>query len=308
MFTLRRMSASDKPALMSIAARIWDGTDYLPAVFDDWVADTEGEFAAVLLDGRVVGCGKLTFLTPVDAWLEGLRKDPDLAEKGVATAVTEYFLGRLAGRAGLASLRFSTYARNLASITANERLGFRRCLTLSCKTWTGTREELAAVPLQGGECACAPGRLAVRPVTDPAQAAAFLEAGWLEQTKGLLLDGWRAFPYSRKLLASRYIAPGFCWGAFDGEELVGLLIALHAKGRTHQYLKVVALDAREPGGVELLLDRLFAIARERAMDYNEIELIAPPLARVREPCAARGFRSQEQEDDFLVYEYPGVGS
>jgi len=85
------------------------------------------------LGGRIVGCGKLTFLTPVDAWFEGLRKDPDLAEKGVTAAVTSYFLSKLAGR------------KNLASITANERQGFHRCLTLSRKTWNATRAELEAL-------------------------------------------------------------------------------------------------------------------------------------------------------------------
>jgi hypothetical protein len=303
-FTIRRMTPADKPALMAIAARIWDGTDYLPAVFDDWVADREGEFAAVLLGGRLVGCGKLTFLTPADAWFEGLRKDPDLAEKGVTTAVSAHFLRALAGRAGLRSIRFSTYVRNLASITANERMGFRRVITLSCKTWTGKREELQATR---GAAAGDRG-LEVRRIDDVSLAGRFLEeSGYLEATRWLLPDGWRAFPYSRDLLAARYVSPGHCWGAFDGPELAGVMILVQAANRQHLYLKTVVLDAPGAQTADTLLDRLFAVARERAMGYNEIELIAPPLARVLGPCAGRGLRSWEQEEDFLVYEYPGAG-
>lgn len=302
-FTIRRMTPADKPALMAIAARIWDGTDYLPAVFDDWVADRAGEFAAVLLGDRLVGCGKLTFLTPVDAWFEGLRKDPDLAEKGVTTAVSAHFLRALAGRPGLRSIRFSTYVRNHASITANERMGFRRYATMSCKTWAGKKEELQAT--QGAPAGS--GGLEVRRIDDALPAGRFLEeSGYLEATRWLLPDGWRAVPYSRELLAARYVSPGHCWGAFDGTDLAGVMILVQAANRQHLYLKTVVLDARGPAA-GALLDRLFAVARERAMEYNEIELIAPPLARVLGPCAGRGLRSWEQEEDFLVYEYPGTG-
>jgi hypothetical protein len=300
-YAIRRMTPADKPALLALDAQIFGGTDYLGAVFDDWVADREGEFAAVLLDGSLVGCGKLTFLTPADAWLEGLRKDPALVEKGVAAAVTSHFLEELVGRPGLRSIRFSTSARNLASITANERIGFRRCLTLACREWSGTRAELEAVPAGPA----APSRLVARRIADAAQACRFLEAGeYLEAAGGLLLDGWRGLPYSRELVAARYVGPGHCWGAFDCGRLVGVLIAVQAANRAHQYLKTVVLDPRGPGTADLLLDRLFAVAREKAMDYNEIELVAPPLARVLVPCEERGLRSVEQERDVLVFEYP----
>ncbi len=100
-FTLRPMTPADKPAVLGIASRTWEGSDYLPFVFDDWIADTDGEFVAALLEGRVVGCGKLSFLTPYDAWLEGLRKDPEVTQGGLAELVNRYYLRRLAGRPGL---------------------------------------------------------------------------------------------------------------------------------------------------------------------------------------------------------------
>ena len=107
MFAVRRMTSADKPAVMAFSSRIWEGRDYLPRVFDAWLADGDGEFDAVLLDGKVVGCGKLTFFTPVDAWLEGLRKDPSVQEKGLGRALALHFFTLLAARPGLASVRFS---------------------------------------------------------------------------------------------------------------------------------------------------------------------------------------------------------
>ncbi len=242
------MTSADKPAILALDARIFGGMDYLGAVFDGWVADREGEFAAVLRDGRVVGCGKLTFLTPADAWLEGLRKDPDLGEKGVTAAVTAHFLEQLVGRPGLRSIRFSTSAKNLASITANERMGFRRCLTLPRREWSGTRVELEAVP----DGPAAPAGLVVRRIAGSAEAVEacrFLEnGGYLEAARGLLLDGWRGLPYSRELVAARYVEPGHCWGAFDGGRLEGVMIAVQAANRAHLYLKTVVLDARRGRG------------------------------------------------------------
>jgi hypothetical protein len=295
------MTPADKPALAAIAARIWDGTDYLPAVFDEWVADSAGEFTAVILDGRIVGCGKLTFLTPVDAWFEGLRKDPDLAEKGVTTAVTSYFLSKLAGRKDLASIRFATYVRNLASITANERMGFRRCLALSCKTWNAKQPELEALSVGAARA----GGLGVQQVTHEDQAFRFLESrGYLEATKGLLLEGWRALPYSRELFSSRYIRTGSCWGVVEGGALKGLSVFVHDTRHAHTYIKLVLIDAQDAGSATALFDNLFTYAKGHVSDYNEIELIQPPIPRVRDFCAARGFRSWEQEEDFLVYEHP----
>jgi hypothetical protein len=300
-FTFRRMTPADKPALMAIAARIWDGTDYLPAVFDEWVADTAGEFTAVILDGLLVGCGKLTFLTPVDAWFEGLRKDPDLAEKGVTAAVTSYFLSKVAGRRNLASIRFSTYVRNLASITANERQGFHRCLTLSCKTWNAKRAELEALP----DGAASASGLEVQRITREAQVFDFLESrGYLEATRGLLPEGWRVLPYSRKLFASRYIRTGNCWGVVEGGALKGISVFVHDTRHAHTYIKLVLIDARDASAANALLDHLFTYAKRHVSDYNEIELMQPPIPRVKDFCAARGFRSWEQEEDFLVYEYP----
>ena len=132
----------------------------------------------------------------------------------------------------------------------------------------------------------------VHRIDDVETAARHLESGgYLEATRGLLPDGWRMFPYSRELLASRYVRLGHCWGAYDGGGLSGIAIFLPALNRAHLYLKVVALDARAPRPAHALLDGVFALARERACGYNEIELIAPALPVVRDALAARGFRS-----------------
>jgi RimJ/RimL family protein N-acetyltransferase len=295
-FEIRPMRPGDKPAMVDIASRIWDGTDYLPFVFDDWLADADGEFAAAILDGRVVGCGKLSFPAPGHAWLEGLRKDPAVADGGLAEAVTRYFLRRLAARPGLASVRFSTYVFNERSIAVNERLGFVRRHVFSCKAWARKRAEVevAACPEAGRTVA----------VDDPAEAIRFVEAGaWLAASGGLVCEGWKAFPWSPAWFAARYA--GRCLGVrAEGGALTGLAAFAHDTRYAKTYVKLAFLDAVDRESAEALVDAMIRYVKGHARDENEIELILPPAARVAPWVAGRGFASWEQEDDFFVYELP----
>lgn len=318
-FTVRRMTPADKPAMMEIASRIWEGSDYLPAVFDEWVADREGEFAAVHLDGRIVGCGKLTFLTPTDAWLEGLRKDPRVPEKGLGAEVARYFLSRLALRRDLTSIRFSTYVRNLSSITVNERLGFRRRTILSLKAWEGDRAELEAVPLRSSVGA----RSRVETVWDEQAALDYLDrAGCFPAAGGLVVEGWRAWPFSRELVAARYVRAGFCRGIARGRGLAGLAVWVPETRFPQGRVKIVCIDATDEDVADSLFDDIFLSIRAAApaaatnpptnppgtsastSERCEVQWMVPDVERWKRWCAARGLRSEEQEDDFLVYELP----
>jgi hypothetical protein len=304
-FTIRRMTMADKPAMLEISSHIWEGSDYLPGVFDQWVADTDGEFAAVLLDGALVGCGKLTLLTPVDAWLEGLRKDPRVKEKGMAETVARRFLGMLARRPALRSIRFSTYVRNLASIAINERLGFRRRRTLSVKAWEGSRTEIMSAPLAAPVEALA----RVQKISDERAVRAFLErSAYFVSTGGLVAEGWRAFPYSPELLAERYSGPGRCRGIVSGRELRALSICTVADLPSGTTVRLVCLDALDEESAAIMMDDVFLGARAAVSGTGaarcEIEWMIPRTPRLLRWAADRGLHSWEQEDDFLVYELP----
>src|SRR5512136_867221 len=78
---VRPMTMADKPAVLKISSRIWEGNDYVPLFFDRWVE--EGGFWAAELRGRLVGYGKATQLSPGEWWLEGLRVDPDCRKRGI---------------------------------------------------------------------------------------------------------------------------------------------------------------------------------------------------------------------------------
>lgn len=312
MFTLRRMQPDDKPAILEIASRIWDGTDYLPGTFDEWVRDTAGEFAAVLLDGKIVGCGKLSFVTGTDAWLEGLRKDPRVEQSGLARAVALRFLSLLARRKDLTSIRFSTYVKNAASIITNERLGFRTRTVLTVKAWYGSRPSLAA-PAARARAAQSASGIDVRTVRDEPMILDFLRrSGYFALTQGLIAEGWRVYPWSEARFVERYVRAGACRGVQGPGGLTGLAAWTIGRRPGRTGVKLVFLDAADDDTAGALLDDVFRGLSETpgagvgadGKETCEVEWMLPPGERFRRWCASRGLVSELQEDDFLVYELP----
>ncbi len=304
------MTPGDKPDILGIASRIWEGTDYLPAVFDEWVSDRQGEFTAVLLGGRVVGCAKLTFLTATDAWLEGLRKDPRVSERGLGRAVVDYLLSRLARRADLTSVRFATYVKNRASIVTNERAGFRVRTVLSVKAWEGSRVELLG-RFSRERAARLPSRRETAVIREEQAIRDFLQRHpYFEGTQGLIVEGWKAHPWSLPRFLERYAAPGACRGIYGRDGLEGLAAwtVVRRPGRTS--LRLVCLEAEDDDAAGALLDDAFRALAESSAGgpeggaTSELEWMVPPGERFRRWAAGRGLASWEQENDFLVFELP----
>lgn len=302
------MVRSDKPAILDIASRIWEGTDYLPAVFDEWVADGQGEFAAVLLNGRVVGCGKLSFLTDTDAWLEGLRRDPKVSERGLGGAVVDYLLSRLAGRTNLASVRFATYVKNRASIVTSERAGFRVRTVLSVKAWEGSRVELLGRVSRERVARLASRREATVVHDEPAIRDFLERRRYFEETQGLIVEGWKAYPWSPARFLERYAASGACRGVYGRHGLEGLAAWTVARRPGRTAARLVCLDAEDDDAAGALLDEAFRGLAESSAEGPEsaatceLEWMVPPGDRFRRWAADRGLASWEQENDFLVFE------
>lgn len=86
------MRASDREAVVTLCAQMWDGHDYIPQVFDDWLAHPLGQFTAVIDDDRhtLIGIGKLTSITEGDWWIEGLRVESSYRGKGLGRRLHAY--------------------------------------------------------------------------------------------------------------------------------------------------------------------------------------------------------------------------
>lgn len=113
----------DRETILEMSRSIWGGNDYLPAVWDRWVADRDGVLLTVTLDGKPVGCSKITLLSPGEVWLEGLRLHPVLHGQGLSHRIHAATF-REALRLKPRSIRYSTWIGNEASRHIAETHGF----------------------------------------------------------------------------------------------------------------------------------------------------------------------------------------
>jgi GNAT superfamily N-acetyltransferase len=127
---IRRARRSDKRDVLAAVSTIWGGQDRIPDIFDSWVTHRTGPFFVAESGGRVVGMGKVTVLSPTEAWLEGGRVAPRWRRKGIATALIAHRIAYARER-GYAVLRFSTASDNKPIHRAAKRFGFRRVGALS---------------------------------------------------------------------------------------------------------------------------------------------------------------------------------
>jgi N-acetylglutamate synthase-like GNAT family acetyltransferase len=262
---IRRARRSDKRGVLAAVRTVWGGDDYIPGVFDSWVTHRTGPFFVAESAGRVVGMGKLTVVSPTEAWLEGGRVAPRWRRKGIATALIAHRIAYARERR-LRVVRFSTAADNMPIHRAAKTFGFARVATLA---------RLEALATAGS-----PPRRAVR-----AQARAVVRrVGPLVQ-RG---HGWEW----REITAndvSGAIARGRVFVSDDG---VGAAAVLGDRYETS--LMVVAIGGRLRALADLLL-RLRAEAKRRGLDdvsfyaANAAERGAARSAGYRRPWSGEAY-------------------
>ncbi len=121
---IRPAQSQDKPAVEALCAKIWDGEDYVPDVWEDWVQDPQGQFSLILFGDKPVGLSKLTQLAPGEWWLEGLRVDPAYQNRGIARHLHQHNLD-LVERLDGDRVRLGTSSKNEAVHTLVYQSGFR---------------------------------------------------------------------------------------------------------------------------------------------------------------------------------------
>jgi len=119
----RPARAKDKARVLEITAHTWDDGDYIPEVWDNWLADPHGEFTVAVDDSVVVALSKLTRVVGDEWWIEGLRVDPERRLNGIGQAMIAYQIAN-AKRLGGRVLRYATGIRNEGSRRIAKRAGF----------------------------------------------------------------------------------------------------------------------------------------------------------------------------------------
>jgi GNAT superfamily N-acetyltransferase len=162
--TLRPVRAADRERVVEISRDIWDGHDYLPRVFDEWLMDAGAAFQAAELEGVVVGVQRLRPIAPNLVWYEGLRVASTHRRQGLARAMLASAIAD-AREQRFREMRLGT--GNADAVPLFESMGFRRLVDV--RWWRGLRVE-------GGEPARMP---------DPSEARKVWPA--IEKSSGIEL-------------------------------------------------------------------------------------------------------------------------
>jgi len=234
---IRAGQPADKPTVAAICAQCWDREDYVPLVWDEWLADPHGRLVVAERAGEVAGFGKLTLLAPGEWWLEGLRVDPAHRRQGLAGRL-QAFLIEEARRSGGGMLRYATpsYNEPVHRMAAGQG---GRCVAVYQVYQAETLPSGDGSPLR---------RLSE---TD-------LEAAWglIESSPryragvGLYEVTWIWQPLTLDRLA-HHLAEGDVWGLYDDGALAGLVLL--SRSRSGRMLLVGCVDGVDEALAPLLL-------------------------------------------------------
>ena len=94
--TVRQARTDDYDDIVAFAKQVWEDrpetVDYIPDVFREWV-ETDGPTQRTVVaeaDGAAVGLCQAVMLTDHEAWLQGMRVDPDYRGEGLGLAMVEH--------------------------------------------------------------------------------------------------------------------------------------------------------------------------------------------------------------------------
>ncbi|HEX7263296.1 MAG TPA: GNAT family N-acetyltransferase [Candidatus Dormibacteraeota bacterium] len=133
---MRPVRPSDRDRIVELTRDIWGGHDYLPSVFDDWVADAASAFQALEVDGVVVGLQRLRPYAPGLVWYEGLRVATSHRRQGLARAMLDSAIAE-AREQGHGEMRLAT--GNPEAVRLFESVGFKKLVDV--RWWRGPRVE-----------------------------------------------------------------------------------------------------------------------------------------------------------------------
>jgi N-acetylglutamate synthase-like GNAT family acetyltransferase len=161
--TYREVRPADRERVREISAGVWEGTDYLPSTFEEWVQDPGASFQAAEEDGLVVGLQRLRPIATKLMFYEGLRVAATHRRRGIARTMVRHAVEE-ARSLGFDRIRLYTGSVEAGELFRSE--GFR--LLFDCGVWTAGRVEGGDPPRLGSPAEAH--SLAVQVAGDPALA------------------------------------------------------------------------------------------------------------------------------------------
>lgn len=133
---IRPVRPADRDRVVEMTSDILGGDDYIPDVFDEWVADASAAFQAAEVEGVVVGLHRIRPYAPGLVWYEGLRVATSHQRQGIARAMLDSAIAE-AREQGYGEIRLATF--NEAASRLFRSAGFQPLVDI--RWWRALRTE-----------------------------------------------------------------------------------------------------------------------------------------------------------------------
>jgi GNAT superfamily N-acetyltransferase len=268
--------AADTADAIRLVRTIWGGDDYIPQVWDSWLADPAGFLAVAMWRGRVAGFGHLTELGGGESWLEGLRVAPDLQGRGIGSHLHEYSVSRWLDSES-SVVRLLTHVNREPVKAMCAQTGFEPVARVIFRTANAEQGAHAFSETSGSE---------------PKAALALAEGGTAALSSGLMDLGWELADLTADRLAQTDGIQLWSW-----RNDAGWLATRHETGKPESEATLCAA-AGEP------LEDLLLEARHLAYELGveQLHWLAPESDDVLEALDGAGFRAEGSGEAFFVFE------
>jgi GNAT superfamily N-acetyltransferase len=275
----------DSADVMELTRTIWDGHDYVPRVWKDWLADSEGLLAVAEFGGRVVGLGKLTRLTENEWWLEGLRVHPDYQGRRIASHLMEYLDGYWERTAG-GIVRLATPSFRLSVHHLSDRAGFHKI---------GEFSEFSAPVIPG---ALSIAEINLSPVLSGQEEEAVRfarQSQSLQLSYGLMDLGYQwGIPITSHLIEA--VRRGEAWRWHEDK---GLLLSMESRDDEGHIIPRISLLACQLDDLPAFLEDFRRL--EALSGHTRAGWVASLHPKVQQALQASGFH-RDWEDAVFIYE------
>jgi predicted PurR-regulated permease PerM/GNAT superfamily N-acetyltransferase len=283
---LRVAKPEDEAAVRALSEQIWNGEDYVPELFHEWVADERGQFTVAYDGDELVAFNKLTELSAGEWWLEGLRVHVRHRGRGLARLLHNYAC-ELADQRGKGMLRFATGSDNVPIQKIAVDSGFRLV----------SRHLIASLDIKNEDGAGATMSLPFLPVAaeELPQLETQLQHSQVYRLSGGLLEDEWVWLQIKPRLAELQQAERLYWWCGPGGKIRGLLSVKNIKQNT-LWLNFVDVDEDDWAELAGILPNL-ALARNTRI--IEGKPLATPV--IRDTLEAAGWKL-DSETEMWLYE------
>jgi len=282
---IRPARPDDRPAVERICAHTWEWGDYIPEVWDDWLADERAVLQIGEIDGQVVAVNRIVFHSSDQAWFEGMRVDPERRRQGIAWQFMEHDLA-LARERGAKVVRLATGDFNTPVHAMVARVGM---------ALIGSEALLAAEATPNGP---AP---AILGPERSAQVMAFLQhSPALAHMHGLYDCGWAWQTLSAERVTEMLAAGQMVALLTPKEELAALAVVFFEPEWDRMWIGYVDAAPGQPEAAMAIAAALRAHAAR--LGSPKIEAMLPDLAWLRDAFQAAGYDQGDWKGEMWIFE------